>query len=149
MEKQLGAGLGSSAMCPSSPRKVDQSKLCAKSGSPPLASQPALRVAEVWECLFCAALPGGFQGPEGGGVGSGQPDNWWHCGAGGGARPVWGPQASAQPAFGQRQQNHPGHPGFHFKSLPGKILCCLPSPKELCLHGAAGTAPSQQLVLQE
>lgn len=54
-------------------------------------------------------------------MGSGQLHDRRYCGAGGGACPVWGPQTSIQPALGQRQQNSPGHPGYYFKSLPGKI----------------------------
>lgn len=82
---------------------------------------PILEHTKAWECLCCAAFPGGFQGSEGGCVGSGQFHNWSNSGSGGGACPFRGPQTSAQPAFGQRQQNHPDHPGHPFKSLPGEI----------------------------
>lgn len=54
-------------------------------------------------------------------MGSGQLHDWRNSGSGGGTCPLWGPQTSAQPALGQRQQNHPDYPGDHFKALPGEI----------------------------
>lgn len=118
METHPGAALGTCAGCPCTTQRGWES--CRKgNGYPGLTL--ILEDTKGWECLCCAAFPGGFQGSEGSCVGGGQLHNWSNSGSGGGACPFRGPQTSAQPAFGQRQQNHPDHPGHHLKSLPGEI----------------------------